>query len=395
MVNFTKNNPSLAPLFTVSYPTDYFNLKNSKLPRSLKIEGAVLYEALFGAPQDPEDFTLVLKSQDGELQKIYSPSVGKSPDSDTLAIKWGEKYTNLELSGANIIPRELPSGLKFESITISEADFGYQNKETALVIVLECDEGYYDLELPLRFIDIQGAPKYAEFKTMLKKNASKALSLLHEVTEGSGGSGASINKLTDLPEGSSVVIVDYENYVFTTKKNEEMARVLLVDDKGTKYWCPDTLDKVVHLYEVPLTMVLETFKKSTSGNSFIETAHVYNSNEELVLTIGSSTRAVPEKELPVGKYTLWGIDSFTVNSNGKNFLSYVYTIQDESGKVLKSFAPSKHRTILNSDPIIDADNPGEFEVYVSGKENPKDFMVSQLKATFTIDEDSVDLDSLF
>lgn len=397
MVNFTKNNPALAPLFTISYPTDYFPLKNANLPRSLKVEGAIIYEALFGTEQSPDDYTLLLKSQDGELQKFYGPSVGKSPNGDTLAIKWGEKFIDLQLDGANIVPRELNNGLKFESMAISEGDFGYKEKETALVIVLESDEGYYDLELPIRFKDVKGALKYTAFKTLLKKDAAKACELLAEVYEGTatgGGGGSTIEKLTDLPEGTSLTINGYENYAFTTKKGEELERVLLVSDTGTKYWSPDTLDKVVHLLEMPLVLSLDKYTKSAKGNFYIDTARVII-NDTVTLTIGGSVKAVPEKMLPEGKYTLWGVDSFVNGSGGKSFISYIYTIQDEDGTFYKSFAPSKHRTVLSSEPLINADNPASFEIFRSGADNPSDFTVSQLKATFEIDSDSIDLDNLF
>lgn len=397
MVDFTKNNPSLAPLFTISYPLDYFPLKNFNLPRSLKVEGAILYEALFGIEQSPDDYTLLLKSQDGELQKFYGPSVGKSPNGDTLAIKWGDKFIDLQLDGSNIIPRVLDGDLKFESITISESDFGYKDRECSLVVVLESTEGYYDLELPIRFKDIKGALKYTAFKTLLKKDAAKACDLLSEVYEGAAtgnGAGGNINKLTDLPEGSELTINSYEYYSFTTKKGEELERVLLIDNNGTKYWSPDTLDKVIHLMPESFKLALVSYAKSSKGTLYINEAQVL-ANDKLVLTLGSSIKAIPEKQLPEGHYTLWGVDSFMNNNGGKSFTSYIYTLQDEDGVIYKSFAPSKHRTVLSSNPIINADNPGKFEIIRSGANNSNDFVVSQLKATFEIDSDSIDLDSLF
>jgi hypothetical protein len=165
-MDFTSKNPYLAPLFTIEYKEDFFNFPNKKLPRNLRNEGASLYQALFGLEQDPEDFTLTLKSSEGDLERIYGPSVGKDPSSDSLALKWGEKYVVLVLDGANLIPPKLDNAeWNFETFAINEANFGYQTNETSLNVVLETDEGFIDASFPLRFKDPKNAPKYASFKT--------------------------------------------------------------------------------------------------------------------------------------------------------------------------------------------------------------------------------------
>jgi hypothetical protein len=125
-MDFTSKNPSLAPLFTIKYPEESFNFPNKKLPRILREEGASLYKALFGEEQDPDDFTLVLKSKGGDLERIYGPSVGKDPDSESLALKWGKKYVVFKLDGANLVPPPITeSGWHFENLTINESNFGY------------------------------------------------------------------------------------------------------------------------------------------------------------------------------------------------------------------------------------------------------------------------------
>jgi hypothetical protein len=158
-------------------------------------------KALFGKEQDPEDFTFILKSEGGELQRLYSPYVGRDPNSDNLALKWGKFYTVLEFEGTSLKAPQLDEpGSRFESLSITEINFGYKDPQLAVHVILETSDEFHEVSFPIRFENPQNSPSNAEFKTLLKKDLSKALSLVTEVFEGEGGGGgSSILKLTELP----------------------------------------------------------------------------------------------------------------------------------------------------------------------------------------------------
>ena len=391
-MDFTKNNPQLAPLFSVTFPEDTFCLVNKKMPRDLRIESAIMYEALFGKEQDPEDFTLLLKSNGGELQRIYGPSVGKDPESDNLAIKWGKEYIRINIDGTSLEGPQLPESKNWETFTLGMANFGYKDDEISLTVMLETEDGFYEVNLPLRFQDPKTSPTIAGFKTLLKKDPAKGLSLLYEVFEGVGGGsgGSSINKLSDLGEGAEIKIIDFEVYEFTSKKGEEMRRILLIDEDGNKYWSPDNVGHVIHLFKDPILTIVSLAQGKKS--SYI--AKGFINDGELKMAFGSDVKAMKEKTLPANDYKVWGIDSF--QGRNQSFVSYVYTILPEnSNQVISCFAPSKHRTILASEPVVDYEHPASFTIYTSGADDEKAFTVSQLDAFFPVSEEGIDLDDLF
>lgn len=394
-MDFTKNNTALAPLFTAKFPSDTYLLANKKLYRELRIQASTMYEALFGSPMDmEEDFTLVLKCKDGELQKIYGPSVGKDPNSNAFAIKWGEKYVVLDdkLKGP-----ELPEGSKWDTFGLSMANFGYKDDEIALIVMLETEDGFFDVKLPLRFQDARTAPDLAGLKTLLKKDPATAYGLFYEVFEGApGDGGGGIQKLQDLEEGTVLQLTGSEVYEFKTKKGEERRSVLLIDEKGTKYWSPDNVQYVVGNMTNPTIEILKLAKGKKSN--YIAHGKIYDDNS--IMEFGSLVKAKKEKEIPAGDYKVFGVDSF--QGRNTNFISYVYTMKldaelggDDRLEYFTCFAPSKHRVVLNSVPDITPETPGTFTVFVSGIEDEKKFQVGQLEAEFSMGDEAIDVDNLF
>lgn len=392
-MDFTKNNKQLAGLFTVDFPEDTILLPNKKMPRGLYREAAVMYEALFGAPMDPEDFTLLLKAENGELKRIYGPSVSKDPEGLNLAVKWGEHYTSLTLDGTTPVGPKLGKGFKWETFALGMSNFGYKDDEIALQIMLETPDGFYELNLPLRFQDPKNTPTLAGFKTLLKKDPETALAFLYDAFEGAGGGGgASINKLQDLGEGAILSVTEFEVYEFTSKKGEELSRLLLIDNEGNKYWSPNGLENVYHLFSLPAT--LEVIELAESKKSKYIAHGKFYDNDGYLYEFGSKVKAHKEKELPANDYNVWGVKSF----QGKNqsFVSYVYTIEPNNDKtIITCFAPSKHRTVLASNPIIDKDHPASFTILKSGIPDEKEFAVTKLTAHFELGEDDLDLANLF
>lgn len=397
-MDFTKNNIALSPLYSIKYPMQIFHLPNEKLPLHIFKEAQILYEALFGEEFSNEDFTITLKSDEfGDLQKIYGPSVGSYEDQ--LAIKWGEKVFVLEIEKGSIKAPEVPEDFKLKTFDINEANFGYQNNEVCLTILLETPDEYINLNIPLRFQDPKTAPRYSEYLTMIKKNLSGAASLLYEVQEGksSGGMGSSQNilKLQDLEQGTKLVLKYYDVIEYIAKNGEETKKFLIVDKDSNKYWAPAIVEHMLTLlsYDAETKPTLEIIEISESSNQkkFVNLGVIRDEKYEIYF--GGSIKAAPEKILDEGVYTVVGYESFKSPRN--SFTTYIYTIISEDGVVSSCFAPSKHRNVLNARPVINASQIATFEIYSSGKDGGN-FKVSALSAHFEEDNETfIDVSNMF
>ena len=169
-----------------------------------------------------------------------------------------------------------------------------------------------------------------------------------------------------------------------------MRRILLIDEDGNKYWSPDNVGHAIHLFKDPILTIVSLAQGKKS--SYISKGFIDDGN--LKMAFGSEVKAMKEKTLPANNYKVWGIDSF--QGRNQSFVSYVYTILPEnSNQVISCFAPSKHRTILASEPVVDYEHPASFTIFTSGADDEKAFTVSQLDAFFPVSEEGIDLDDLF
>lgn len=392
-----ENNP-FAPLYTINYSREWVNIPNSKLGLSVRKEAAVIYEALFGIPQNPDDHTITVKADDrGELVRIYSPSVGTNETGSQLLVKWGEKSTPLKLDGTNIIPpalneNSLTDEVKFDTLRIDSVNLGYKDPELAVSVILDAGTEYLGINLPLRFKDIKNKPSLSEFKSKLKQDPEGAFSLLADVT--SSGNNDSILSVTDLPLGTPLEISGFEDIEFTTKKGVVMQKTLLLNGEGKKYWSPDLLDKIIHLFPEGGTLTVNEVAVSGSNTKYIQLGVFDSADRTSTVVLGSGVKAQLDKQLIEGDYTVWGVDSFMVNSKGKQFRSFLYTLQNDKGGFFKAFAPSKHRTVLIQNPVINRENPASFVVFKSGVNDPNSFSVSNLKANCQSNGDLVDISDL-
>ena len=410
-MDFTKQNDSVAKLLSISVPEDMDTVyvKNSSMSPLMKKEASILYSAIFGGAKfEDDDFSLTLKAKNGEVQRIYGPSAGCVLDENekpvAIGIKWGENYATIPLKGSSLVKPKLEKGednATFARFEIGEANFGFKDNEIAVCVDYETDTEYYTIAFPLRFQDNQNKPDLASFKTGLKKDSETFLSLLYAVFEGRGGGGGgeSIKKLVDLEEGQSASIVEVIDYDFTDKKGNERHSKLLVDDEGNKYWSADILEHsisyLLQLYPKLDVSVLETATSKSGKSKYVSLGQISIDDGEHIIPFGSSIPTMPEKELPEGKYTVIGLDSFMCKKkDGTQFQSFSYVVVDEDQEIYKTFVPAKHRDTLGASVDISPEKPGYFTVFVSGADNG-DFTVSQLKCDHKASDFDFDTSNLF
>lgn len=324
---------SRARLEARKYEKNYTEVPNTALPEALSEPLRVVYEALTGEDLLPDDdFTFLVKSDNGTFKRVYSPAVFATPKelrdeegneiTAQLVIKWGKKFIPLNLTDEGKIISELspPAFAKKAKLVLKKDKFGKYD-ENCIVFTLSADGDIYSMPFPLRLKSTDEPVEMEVLEAAFESNIPEFVEFFLEANnsttsfEGGAGSGAAL--VGPIFKPGVVPMGEYDAVAFRRYKNQY---------------------GVQHLLQV---VAIEDFTATTRSKS--------------------EDGEWEDKE-----------------------------VQVKEGELFILKANKKLSQYLTADPLISVDNPGKLDIYEQGEFNG----AASAKLTFSASEFQMDADSL-
>lgn len=244
MINLTAGNNSLAKIRAIRSPKAWANLTVAMLAKADKENLLAVAEVVFNEKlTESNDAVAIQFDEDKNYKRSYAPSLYKSPDSDTLCVKFG---TSLFTFKDDILDVAAPS---IELVKLEK----YEDPCMVLSVEIEEDE-YISLPLPLRltkefYQEIKGEDglNLVKLKGWLKKgNLAKLASALMVAKTGGGAKSNDLVKLTDFAENSEVKLTSFRS-VKTSYGRSFIINALNTDGTEVSLWAPYALKEYLEL----------------------------------------------------------------------------------------------------------------------------------------------------
>lgn len=193
-IDVSTNAPQLSLLIGREYSSDYTQLPNANLPKSMRFELDGVFRALTGEDLPLDENTFLIKSKDGVYTRLFGPvvKVGAEGVEDTqegaLYIQWGPRFIPISISkdGLTALSGET---LEFEFGTFN---FSGRGEDTCMFVSVDTESGQTVLPVAVRFTDWENPVEPKALNALVKKKPEEVTALLQAVTPKGGGGGGRV-----------------------------------------------------------------------------------------------------------------------------------------------------------------------------------------------------------
>lgn len=241
IINLTAGNPSLAKVKAVRSARKYVNLPVTMLSKTDASNLKAIASKVFNEELLDTDFAVTIQFDDDKnYKRSYAPSLYKSPESNELCVKFGNKLFTF-------VPDFGGADLAVELVTLERYE------DPCLTLTLEISEdNYVVLPLPLRLerdcdLLINNEFNMPKAKGLVKKNDWSKLAANLAVAKISGNSSSSeIIPLTDLPENTEIKVVRYKS-VNASYGTSFILTVINSEGEEVNIWAPFSVKEYLNL----------------------------------------------------------------------------------------------------------------------------------------------------
>lgn len=176
-VDVSLTGKNAARLAMREYKKAYTNVPNSALPKSLSETLNTIYEFFTGESLPPEDYTFLVRAENGKFRRVFSPAAYSNPDGSGFLIRWGERDIPLLIQDGKVTASNKAKHsvkVKIQSIN------GYDTVVLALSFA-DKEKNIYSMPFPLRPASYEDGIDDNELEMFIEEGmVEKALALVAE-----------------------------------------------------------------------------------------------------------------------------------------------------------------------------------------------------------------------
>lgn len=245
-INVALDERNRARLESKSYERAYTDVPNHVLPKYLKEELNVIYQALTGDPFPEDGSTFIVRSDaTGTFKRLYSPSVFSTEDKG-LIIRWGSDDIALSVNGGKI---GSPAADKKAKFAFKEEQIG-KYSDTVLSVSIAKDGTLYTMPFPVKAADWENGVSPDVLDVLLDENPeaiAEQIAVAGDPSKRGEGNGVRLQghivKVAELPVGD-YTITGYKtretnfgmDYLIQAVIEEPFVGTTRMKDQATEEW---------------------------------------------------------------------------------------------------------------------------------------------------------------
>lgn len=445
IVDLRKSGKNFA-LLANSYSTDNIKqLPNHNLPNKFRSELNVVHQYLFGQelPSGEEDFSFLVKYNNGRFDKVYTPCVLKgntenpqAPDPGSLYIRWGNNFAPLfaeekKLKTSVSISLFMEKGEDAEPLSYSIISYGfngdsYLDPAMRFSFIDEMGDSYtFHLPIKVKLQEVKEGGEKVDYTTQLESAFRRGLSAVTDLlleAKLNGDASAKTYNLADL--------VPFKPYVITrasSKVSSSGINIVKLDVKGVgEIWCPQLFKQYVisgnckASVDAPQVMVVgdsyttagkngvnyTNFKVALSSDDMrVDYVTAYSSlesigKEEFNAFLAETKSVILEKYQYAPTYNDRDLDlninyklvGYTVRDTQTGNRVYKLNIVDpRDNRTMEMWCPTSLIPTINQKPVITAETPSMLRVISKNMKGDRMYANSQIILNQEALEDAIDL----
>lgn len=206
----------LAPLSGREYTSEYTQLPNANLPKTMRQELDEVFTYLTGEELPLDENTFLIKSRDGVYSRLFGPvlKVGadgvEGTETGKLYVQWGPRFIPVTLGKGGFTTSD---GREIEA-EFGSFNFSGRGEDSCLFVSVDTNEGQTVLPVAVRFSDWENPTDPKALNALLKKKPEDIVPLLQPVTAKGGGGGQRIEAdveidFRDLEVNSPYQVIGY------------------------------------------------------------------------------------------------------------------------------------------------------------------------------------------